>query len=643
MRLLTDQDIISYEVINSGTVHRKTGDRVPGGLYDLRIFGSVDKCHCGLPIFEGYTCETCAVTGMQAHACYRMPFCMITELKLKHLSNRVDCIKIPKTIKALWGFEYQGEKGVFALMQLSSLQGLEFIKDYLNKFLYIPHPIYRPFIKVKNSYLPDDYTMSLSLFIEECNNFAGDHETLHLLYNEISRLGEGVKTGKDGGLRKLFRYNYVDHCLSAVIIANPGLKINEIGIHEFNLRSVPEEKRNLAILIRYPVLHKYNLMAFKVVPMDTAIDCIQLNPRTVKPFGGDFDGDTMQVIFVNKANCLCTESTRERDLRPLFNCQNEEIVDAFSFSGDNGSLEKHLKQKTLDSIFRPMYNLSTSLINGLSVKDFISLSYTNRSILEVKQDLVAVSGYNTRQLVLALWESEIGKAMSFTEGITQKALSLKHGGDNTARIVLNKESVSGEGIVYRNSGEYFYLSGGYKFENGNIVKDIPLFAGIFPIMRLLDFKLGSLSRSYVGEFNKVQRIKNYAICDGKFCIKKDSYCIGDQEFPIEDCLVVAPGSIIKAGQRISAGVCDLGFYCEIFERELVYEIFKDQVLIHGGHYEESILKCIFDAIYPYGCSVTKAIENKGGLVYWYATYFGKKLNLGHKENDPKIKKLLGCL
>lgn len=693
VRKLLDRDIRMFssgEITTYETISRKECIRSKGGIYDLSIFGTVDFCHCGLPAFPGWVCDKCNVRGIEVEqlinsgAFFTMPAPFITELSLRDLSiilqDEYD-IKIPRNIKSLWNYRYNNLVGTFALESLSKVQGLEFVSDYFNRLFYVVHPYFRPIsILPGNKYVPDDYSMGISLFIQSCilsektiENFLD----MNLLYNEILKSSDGFKSGKDNGMRYFLRHNFVSDCMSGVIIPDPNVDVTSVGVPINILKNIPDNKRDWAFIIRYPVLHSYNLMAFRIVPIFTDDNCIHLHPLAVQPFGGDFDGDTMQVIFIEDKDSdfhIPEYSVKFKDQSRLYSFKaeyenydykgtdlNEAFINTskdltlnglppFSFNGDNKELERmvpKVKGKVMDSLFTPMYNLDTSLLNGLSYQDFVSLSKINREILAVKQDLVAISGYNTRQLVLSMWNENPVYATSFTEGMTQKALSLKHGGDNTVNFSLNKEKIVRIcGRVAESPSEYFFVSDKYIIKDGWITKEIPVFARIFPVMRMLGFKLGSRNYEYIRYFKSISLSKNYSPESGIFKIGRDNkFYIGDKEFINEDneCYIVRDGEMVDFGQRITTGIPDISYYCDIFPIDLMKKIFIEEVTYHSGiNFSTVLLEKIFDVLYNFKLDVSNAVEkNEDFLFNWYARSLGQALRFKENLNDPILKNLFG--
>lgn len=697
VRKMSDEDIMKFsvgEISSFNTISKSECIRAENGIYDLTIFGTLDFCHCGDLLEEGDCCVRCGVkkipkeAAINSGAYFKMPAAFITDISLRELSSILReeyDIKIPSSIEGLWGYAYRDHIGTFALDYLSRTQGLGFIQNYVNRLFYIVHPSFRPICIVdKNKYIPDNYSLGVSLFLQSCilgEKHVENLRDLNLLYNEIMKSSDGFKAGKNNGLRKFLRYNFVKECVSGVIVPDPSMEVTSIGVPYFLLKNIPESKREWAFVIRYPVLHSYNLMVFRVIPIHSSDKCIRIHPLTVQPFGGDFDGDTMQVVFLDRSDSdfmVNERDLKEKDKTPLFSFKGEyenlycdsnkslrdnfencsyrltvEGLPPFSFSGDNEALASavpKLRGKSLNSLFNPMYSLSTSLVNGLSYQDFLRLSVINRDILSIKQDLVAISGYNTRQLVLAMWEKNPIYATSFTEGMTQRALSLKHGGDSSIKSrPINKERVTSvSGRIAKNDNECFFLSDKYTIRDGWIVEkeETPIYAAIFPVMKMLGFKLGSTNARYIKRFKDIKLVRNYAESSGVLRIGRDNvYFIGDNEYynENEECFIVQEGSIVSEGQKILTGITDLSFYCDIFSIDLMRDIFIKEITFHAGiNFSNSVLENIFDVLYNFRMSVTCAIDNnKDFLFQWYAKSLKFALSGDRYIRDLNIKKLFG--
>jgi len=156
-------------------------------------------------------------------------------------------------------------------------------------------------------------------------------------------------SGKEGLLRGLLRKEH-QYSGMAVIVPDPGLTLNEIGLPldlaleilkplRFDLGLGPfwwkhveggrqvydpslicreldrrlKAKDVLFLALRHPIQHKYNILAFRPRLRDDY--CIGLPPLLCRGFGADFDGDRMMTILP-----LTREARREaQDLLPTNN------------------------------------------------------------------------------------------------------------------------------------------------------------------------------------------------------------------------------------------------------------------------------------------------------------------------------------
>lgn len=656
MRRLTDNEIFDRSVFicrNSGTISEKGGKASPGGLYDFSLFGGT-VCFCGNPIFPGDICS-CGVFGISYEdallhgAVFPLPFRMITEKNLKFISDNISDVNVPRTIEALWHKGVDGCIGGDLLNELAKMYPI--VSEYTNRFLYIVNPIFRMFAKDEfGKFMPDDYTRGISVFIDSCKYIDSDEKKMKL--NKMYSLlltPDAVSAGKEYGLRGKIRENIIEQCLSRVIIPNPKINVNEIGLDE--------EYNERAILIRYPILHKHNLVALNVKKIDYAKNCIHLHPLTVQPFGGDFDGDTMQVIPGEFSSSLHIESNMiyDKNGKNIFKYKKEyekyegedyekiskkiteEGIPLFDFSNKACSLRVEVPSVNFDALFEPMYGCQNSLVDGLSISDFVNLSVKNRNILEVKQDLVAVSGYNTRQLVLACWGKSISVATAFTESMTQKALSLKHGGERNFSIKVNQFPLRKNGIDLFNDFEYFLLKDA-RFDGDNLWYDFKIFSSIFPLMRMFNFKLGASNSEYIKEFKKFSPDICHALKGGILTIYSDYYTIDDDRYdmPFGVC-VKRSGSFVKPGDKIFVGIPDFSKYINVLDKDVLFGIFDDFVSFWAG-FKFDKMRALFDMLFDIGFDIQYGIDSNNCLLLnWYAKEFNPRLN----AVDPTLRKIFG--
>lgn len=143
-------------------------------------------------------------------------------------------------------------------------------------------------------------------------------------------------SGKTGLLRQPLLGKRVDYSARAVIVPNPQLGLDEVGLPPrvydqllANLRAKEEAEKPLVLLNRAPSLHKYSILAAHAVRLDAG-DALQLNPLVCAGLGADFDGDTI-AIHAPRGREAVSEAARLLPSRHLL-------------SVANGSFNLHLAQ-----------------------------------------------------------------------------------------------------------------------------------------------------------------------------------------------------------------------------------------------------------------------------------------------------------
>jgi DNA-directed RNA polymerase beta' subunit len=135
----------------------------------------------------------------------------------------------------------------------------------------------------------------------------------------------------------------VDYSARAVIVPNPKLDLDEIGLpaHIYDqllgdLRAKEKPDTPLVLLNRAPSLHKYSIQAAHAIRLDSG-DAIQLNPLVCAGLGADFDGDTI-AIHAPRSRAAIQEAERLLPSRHLL-------------SVANGSFNLHLAQDIVAGLF----------------------------------------------------------------------------------------------------------------------------------------------------------------------------------------------------------------------------------------------------------------------------------------------------
>jgi DNA-directed RNA polymerase beta' subunit len=157
-------------------------------------------------------------------------------------------------------------------------------------------------------------------------------------------------SGKDGIFRKLMLGKRVERSARAVVVGDPSIKLDEIAVPKviaetirvkipcikYNIESIKQlarsnslwwcgtedlvdvshvvegltfcralRKGDLTMLNRQPSLSRHSLVCFKVVVRADDANVFAINPQSTPPFNADFDGDEMNLFFMdNNAEML---------------------------------------------------------------------------------------------------------------------------------------------------------------------------------------------------------------------------------------------------------------------------------------------------------------------------------------------------
>lgn len=253
--------------------------------------------------------------------------------------------------------------------RLKFLKGLKRIDDNLENWMIIDHlPVIpselRPLTELDGNVVAsriNDYYRTILIIKERLENLEKMSSIIprEIIYNERRRLQDAVKSlmygneksldnkstnnkkslsqslsGKEGILRRYSLGKRVDYSARSVIIPNPSLLINQIGIptsialNIFKfviIRKLLEQKRAFTIkdaekmilnnddsifpilkeivsngykviANRAPSLHRPSIQAFDIV-LTTNSKCIELSVSCTTAFNADFDGDVMSLYF----------------------------------------------------------------------------------------------------------------------------------------------------------------------------------------------------------------------------------------------------------------------------------------------------------------------------------------------------------
>jgi DNA-directed RNA polymerase beta subunit len=367
-------DLAGDREVRSGETIRWEKDKSPvvGGLFDPSVFGMNGdrwgKITPAVPLLNPVMEEPARVllkltqkqfqevaSGESVLPGYGTGFSAI--------QKALESIKVPLAVneyrdKVKYGKKSERDQAVRALGYLKACEATGIHpKDWMLSAIPVLPPKFRPVSEMKDSKTPlvDDVNYLYKLLIDSnngvkelkqlVNNASKEEYGVYNAYKQVTGLTDpthpklvqrkvrgllrhvfGVGTSKFSMVQRSLLGTPVDNVGSGVIIPNPDLGLDEIGIpeesaydvyrphlmHRLTRRGISwanaaemiesrntmaqdalaeEMKARPVIATRAPVLHKYGIFAFR--PKLMKGDAVHLNVFTEKGFGADFDGDQM--------------------------------------------------------------------------------------------------------------------------------------------------------------------------------------------------------------------------------------------------------------------------------------------------------------------------------------------------------------
>ena len=104
--------------------------------------------------------------------------------------------------------------------------------------------------------------------------------------------------GKKGLIRGHLAGKRADYSGRAVIVADPGLALDEVGIPDMLwdqfFPDIEKSEKPFILINRQPSLHRYSFQAFRATIHHHG-NVVGMNPFVCKPYNADFDGDTVSI------------------------------------------------------------------------------------------------------------------------------------------------------------------------------------------------------------------------------------------------------------------------------------------------------------------------------------------------------------
>lgn len=183
--------------------------------------------------------------------------------------------------------------------------GYEFcIEKFILKYILVIPPCVRICSVEETEYVDDITSEYAFLMISLSNNYDPDNSRNYIYKRYLHLLGieESSKillkqrlNGKSGYFRKLCLGKRTNYCCRSVISPNVDLDIDCVGIPTKLIEDLNVKEDDYVIVNRQPTLTKNSILFLRAKDIGPIISTIQLNPITVIPLNGDFDGDEVSV------------------------------------------------------------------------------------------------------------------------------------------------------------------------------------------------------------------------------------------------------------------------------------------------------------------------------------------------------------
>ena len=317
----------------------------------------------------------------------------------------------------------------------------------------------------------------------------------------------GIMSGKDGIFRKIMLGKRVNFCARAVVVGDPSIELDEIAVPKIihntirvkifctilNIKMIKSmasknliwwkdtddnvkpnnimtgiiyerllQNGDLLLLNRQPSLSRYSLMCFRVKLRDDNYNVFGINPQVTTPFNADFDGDEMNVFFMeNKAEmielchlskCVVNNDTDKTVIVPV----QDVVTGCYIMSLHDEPVDKKLwdecvhtnnvkyTTRSLLSICIPSYDGKTVLTKKEITKIIhdMTLSQGGQYALNMLQKL---------QSVVLLWLSHRGLTIPLRSIITSTISKFENESSDTFKERCEKyaeEKISGTDIMH---------------------------------------------------------------------------------------------------------------------------------------------------------------------------------------------------
>jgi DNA-directed RNA polymerase beta' subunit len=316
----------------------------------------------------------------------------------------------------------------------------------------------------------------------------------------------GIMSSKNGVFRELMMGKRVELSARAVVVGDPFLELDQVGVPRAiadsvrtrvscleynigNLRKMASEGAlwwpgtddvvnpnnimggmafercivdgDLAMLNRQPSLSRTSLMCFRVVVRTDAEKVFTINPQITPPFNADFDGDEMNLFFMTdraEMVSLCSISECRSSLLPV----QDVVTGCYLMSAEDAPVSREVWEDCLlcaessagTPLRLPRLCLGDSATEvGMTTFGLLSMcipGYDGRKLH--KRDFRSFSGVDTHtlQLVVERWLSTRGLTVSL-KSVTARPLTKGNGEstDSFRERCINraKEDMSGTGIM----------------------------------------------------------------------------------------------------------------------------------------------------------------------------------------------------
>lgn len=338
--------------------------------------------------------------------------------------------------------------------------------------------------------------------IEQYSNFFRSTYNPYRVYCDIIGLGLGRKKSysiltdmgsKFGMLEQEIFGKRVNYCMRSVIVPNPQLSIDQVGIPPDAAHIMGVRDEDIVLFNRQPSLTRQSIMAVKVKIQQEGTKVISFNPCLCTAFNADFDGDEMNIfalpnkeIYIRDAKKLLPQNNMlsAKDGKPVVYPHQECLLGLFLGGGRANGENKNIRQnitlqiknavveeKNPDKILETIHQLQTNSYLALNSETEFSLTNFKKSVKDIIDSGARGSESNYRHMFEELGKQNISPFTIVTDKNRNICNNLEKGltyDEMFLHLQSSRESIVSIGVTTASSG---YLSKKLMSSMSNVTYD----------------------------------------------------------------------------------------------------------------------------------------------------------------------------